>query len=237
MSDAKDSKYGYIKKRRYGSSSSSSSSSSSGWVPYKRRKAKYYSLISSKKVSEPKSFKEVLYYGDVELKSGLTATYGAVYITGAMLNNFSALSSAFDTYSIRKYKVDFIPYGQQVFNTASGNGALPSTSGVSPLVSAIDYDDTTVPGSLTQLYEYATVRYSPTGKRQARIVYPKTFTQLYETAVSSGYSAKKNQWIDIAQDDVPHIGLKWGINYPAPGANIKMYQIMVTVWYCCKDQR
>lgn len=230
-----DSKYGPIKKRRASSSSSSSSSSSGGW---KRgwKKARL-SLLSSKAISAPKSFKEVIYYGDVELKTGLTATYGSVYITGAMLNNFSALTSVFDTYSIRKYTVDFVPYGEQVFNLATANGGIPSTSGVSPLVTAIDYDDTTTPGSLVQLYEYATVQYQMTGKRHKRTVYPKTLSQLYETALTSGYSAKSKQWIDIAQDDVPHIGLKWGVNYPAPAATVKMYQIMVTVWYACKDQR
>lgn len=234
-----DSKYGFQKKRRYGGSSSSSSASSSlrSW-PQARYTPKWKrSLYSIKAVSAPKSFREVIYYGDVELKAGLTATYGSVYITAAMLNNFAALTSVFDTYRINKYIVDFVPYGEQVFNTPSATNSVPSTSGVTPLATVIDEDDTTALGSLNSLYEYGTVKYRMGGKQHRRVVYPKTLVQLYESAVTSGYSAKGKQWIDMANDDVPHLGVKWGIGYPAPGATIRMYQIMVTVYYQAKDQR
>lgn len=233
-----DVKISESRKRRYGSSASSSSSSSGSGRAFRGRRPRIYkSLISSKAVKAPKSFCETINYGDVELKASLTASSGSVYITGAMLGNFSSVSGVFDTYSIRKFRVDFVPYGQQVYNTPSAVNGLPSTSGVSPLFTVIDHDDINTLGSVNQALEYQTMKYVPSGERLTRYVYPKTLTQLYESSISTGYSAKANQWIDIAQDDVPHIGLKWIITYPAPGSTILMYKILVTVWYACKDQR
>lgn len=233
--DAKDQKYGY--KKRRGSFSSSSSSASSRYVPYSKRPRLYKSLISTKAIKAPKTFRETINYGDVELKTGLTATAGVINFKVSQLGNFSTLSGAFDTYSVRKIKVDFIPYGMQVFNTASATNGLPSTSGVSPLHTVIDYDDANNLSSVNAALEYATCKYAPTGRRITRTYTPKTLTQIYESAISSGYSGKANQWIDVAQDDVPCLGLKWILTYPAPGANILMYKIYVTVTYLLKDQR
>lgn len=232
-----DQKYGYRKRFRNQGSSSSSSSSGSYVRPFRRAPRLFKSLVSAKAVRQPKSFKEIINYGDVELKNGLTATSGVVFITGAMLGNFSPLSSAFDTYTIRRYKVDFVPYGNQVYNTAAAVNGLPSTSGVSPLYTVVDFDDSNTFASVNAACEYATVKYAMTGKQHTRYVTPKVPVQLYESSITSGYSSKTNQWIDVATDDVPHLGLKWIVTYPAPASNILMYKIVVTVWYAMKDQR
>lgn len=231
-----DSKHGFKKRRWSSSSSSASSSAQPGWVT--RKKAPFYkSLRFTSGVSTPRNFRETVNYGVVELKTGLTFTGGVVSITAAFLGNFTNASAIFDTYRIRSYTVDFVPRGNQVFNTPSAVGGIPSTSGLSPLYTVIDYDDTTTPTSLVQLYEYESVKYVAAGRPHKRKIYPKTLTQLYESAISSGYAPKRGDWIDAATDDVPHLGLKWGITYPAPGSAVGVYDIIVTVNYQCKDQR
>lgn len=232
-----DYKHGSQKKRRYGSSNSSSSSSSSlsKWAP---RKAFRKSLTPSSRFSAERQFTETINYGTVDLKVGLTFTGGVVYITAAMLGNIASASGLFDTYKIRKFIVKFIPCGQQVFNVPSANGGVPSTSGVSQLTTAVDPDDGNAPSSVNQVMEYETCKFAGPGKQHTRVMMgPKVSAEFYETIVTTGYGSRKQQWLDIASDDVPHYGVKWAISYPAPAATIQMYRIIVVVHYSCKDQR
>lgn len=71
-------------------------------------------------------------------------------------------------------------------------------------------------------------------------VRPAVNAQLYRTAVTTGYSPKWKQWVDFAQTDVPHYGLKWAAEI-AGFSPVASYPYSFTVNFCyyfkCKDTR
>jgi len=69
---------------------------------------------------------------------------------------------------------------------------------------------------------------------------PAVNIQTYRTAVSTGYAPAWKQWIDIAQPDVPHYGVKWAMEIGGfvPIASYPYSVVVETLYYFkCKDVR
>lgn len=72
------------------------------------------------------------------------------------------------------------------------------------------------------------------------VVKPAVTVQTYRTATSTGYAPKWKQWIDMANQDVPHYGLKFVVDCcgldPSDTYPFKM-EIDRQYYFTCKDVR
>lgn len=69
-------------------------------------------------------------------------------------------------------------------------------------------------------------------------VRPAILNQTYRTSTTTGYAPKWRQWIDMAQTDVPHYGLKWILDTqgldPSDSYPFKI-RIEYKYFFTCKD--
>jgi hypothetical protein len=104
-----------------------------------------------------------------------------------------------------------------------------------------DYDDSAAE-TLQQLQERANTKriILQPNKFYKIVLRPAVTVQTYATAFGTGYAPKWNQWIDMAQQNVPHYGLKYVIDTSAVDPNdAQPYVIERTtqVFFKCKDVR
>jgi hypothetical protein len=76
-----------------------------------------------------------------------------------------------------------------------------------------DYDDNSAE-TLAQLRERAKTKMVVLKPNMYHkiVIRPAALVQTYYTALGSGYAPKWKQWIDMAQKDLPHYGLKYNID-------------------------
>lgn len=74
-----------------------------------------------------------------------------------------------------------------------------------------DYDDNTAPTSLDDVKQVARAKHVVLrpNKEIKVVVKPAILAQTYRTSTSTGYAPVWKQWVDIANVDVPHYGLKY----------------------------
>lgn len=104
-----------------------------------------------------------------------------------------------------------------------------------------DYDDSAAE-TLQQLQERANTKriILQPNKFYKIVLRPACTVQTYATAFGTGYAPKWKQWIDMAQQNVPHYGLKYVIDCSAlDPADTQPFVIERTtqVFFKCKDVR
>jgi hypothetical protein len=122
-----------------------------------------------------------------------TTQFGSYYFTISQLDQFSSLGSVFDQYRIDEIEMTFRP----AVNTLNNE-----------LITVIDWDDASVPGTIAYLDEYANACVSM-NETQVRRWKPSVAVPAYQ-ATSSGYTNVQSPWIDCAGNTVQHYGLKYG---------------------------
>lgn len=104
-----------------------------------------------------------------------------------------------------------------------------------------DYDDN-ASETLAQLKERSQTKWKVLrpNKEIKIVVKPAVTIQTYRTATTTGYAPKWKQWIDMAQRDVPHYGLKFVVDCcgldPSDTNPFKM-EIDRRYYFTCKDVR
>lgn len=152
------------------------------------------------------------------------------------LPNSAEFTALFDAYRIRGVKLEFVPvYNSHEIN--EGPAATPFDRLGLPLMTyARDYDDATSPANENTLLQYAANhRINLTNKKSIYIRNPRVATTVYQSGLTAAYSeAKKNVWIDCANPDVPHYGLK----YFVPTENLsKILYVRVYATYYLEFKR
>lgn len=105
-----------------------------------------------------------------------------------------------------------------------------------------DYDDNTAPSSLDEVKQHAKAKHFvlQPNKEFTIVIKPAVNIQTYRTSTTTGYSPKWKQWIDIAQVDVPHFGVKYFIDtneidpIDTQRPNIRIERLF---YFKCKDVR
>lgn len=170
--------------------------------------------------------------GTVGIANGANSNYNGINFKLNEIPNYTELTSLYDEYRIDKVTVELIPRASQLTTPAAAPAAgnvNQTFSNIQPMLTVIDFDDSTPPGSRADLLQYSTLKVSRYGEKITRTFVPHVATPVYRTGVSSGYGSKGKQWIDCANDDVPHYGLKWAFNQDsAAGADTVVYDIFVT---------
>lgn len=166
---------------------------------------------------------------------------GAISFQFDQIINNAEFDALYDRYKITKVVVEF-----QMINIPEAlydpNTAVVSTSNYYPRMWYVkDYDDSTIE-TLAQIKERAKTKsfVLRPNKIYKIAVKPAVLGQTYRTAVSTGYAPMWNQWIDMAQKDVPHYGLKWVFdthNYNPSDTTPFRYNYTVKYYFTCKDVR
>lgn len=142
---------------------------------------------------------------------------GAVAFVLSDLDDYSAYTSVFDQYRIDAVSVTF-----HANNNAIGL-VTNSTTTLSPLYVAIDYDNNTTPGSVTTLREYDNCMVVAPGESAQRTFRPHTAVAAYAGAFTS-YANQSTQWIDCASPSVSHFGYKYAVPVGTAG------QVLLQSW-------
>lgn len=157
------------------------------------------------------------------LLNGYNFTLGA-------LPDVSDFTNLFDRYMITHVQLRFF-----LIIDPSAQAAAAAT--YPKLYFVRDYDDSTAPASLNSLRQHSkcVVRVMNPNRAVTINIKPAITTEVYRSAVATSYSPKWRQWVDMAHTDVPHYGLKWGID-DLTNTNYKV-EILGKIWFQCKDQR
>lgn len=153
------------------------------------------------------------------------------------LPNYQEFVALFDAYRFKGVKLEFVPiYNSHEINEGPA-AALDDRVGMPIMTYARDYDDATPPASEDSLLQYATNRRLQLSTRKSiYIASPRCANLVFKDGITPvGYAeAKSNQWIDCANADVLHYGLK----YYLPTENLsKILYIRVYATYFLEFKR
>lgn len=163
------------------------------------------------------------------------ATTGAPLLKGASFNlnnipNVGEFTALFDQY--------MITHVQLRFHLQVDPSAQASASAVYPKIyTATDFDDDGAPATLNAIREHARCKVRVLNPNRPVVVNikPAINTLVYRGITTSSYSPQWRKWIDCAQTDVPHFGLKWAVdNFTNTNYTL---QVEGKMWFACKDVR
>lgn len=160
---------------------------------------------------------------------------GAVGPTLAGLNfqlgqlpNVSEFTNLYDMYRINKVVVKVIP---KISEVGMVLGATNNSAGVQ-LHSALDFDDSAAPTTVSQLTQYANHKMTRGNQIHTRVFTPKCNLSAGGVQVAS----KAYQWLDVTDTTVPHFGMKLIIP-TISSSTIIYYDYSVTMYFSCKNVR
>lgn len=163
--------------------------------------------------------------------------YWSLYFTLNDLPQMASYSALFDCYRINKAVLKLTPFltGLTTSNIATGTTATFDEC----MVTVLDFDDSTQLTSLSAAEEYETYKMTPSYKEHTRTLVPAVSSVAYKTALTFGYTQKTKQWVDIANPEVPHYGVKGVIQGPGTAANARRqaWWVRVKLYFSCKQVR
>ena len=155
------------------------------------------------------------------------------------LPNVSEYTSLFDQYKITGIKLRIVPR-----TSMTTQGVVTGTTamvGYGQVVTALDFDDAANPIAKDTLLEYGSAKYTASNKIHTRYFKPKVLNAVWVNIASTGYAAVKAPWIDQANNNLPHYGLKMWIDAPensGGGSNSSIsYDGYATYYFMCKNTR
>lgn len=142
------------------------------------------------------------------------------------LPSYTEFTTLYDQYMIKGAKFTLIPR----FNVAnSANVDLPSQ-----VFSILDFDGTP-PTTLNQMMQYENLKMTRGTDLHKRYLKPAVLPQVYN-GITTGYSMKKNVWLDCSNDSIPHYGATVCIPQVNSLESIK-YDLKVELYLAFKNVR
>lgn len=127
------------------------------------------------------------------------------------LYTYSEFTSLFDKYKLTRaiVMIQMISNPNATWQTNTGGGVNNTNNFYPRMWYIADHDDsaTTTIAAIKERVGVKSCVMQP-NKIKKISVKPACAVQLYRTATTTGYGPKFNQYIDMAQSDVPHYGLK-----------------------------
>lgn len=158
-----------------------------------------------------------------------TDTFGSInFALQGMIpvTQLSALQALYDSYSIKKCIVKLLPKFNSIDTTANS---------LVPIFTVLDFDDSTLPTSLDQLYQYGTCRMTRGSAPHVRTVLP--CANVVVDGTTAGAMIKRSPWLDLGNSNVPHFGLKYGLPALPAGASPLDYDLEVTTYVSFRGVR
>lgn len=156
-----------------------------------------------------------------------------------LLPNYTEFTSLYDQYKIKKiiWRIERAFTG----NDAS-QGSVGTTVTTNKFIRAVhDYDGGSSLSTEYQYLEYQNCKsYSAMGQRPLRLtLYPKVQDAIFKTDAKTSYASSmiKPPWIDVANHDVEHYGIKLFTPMITPSGNTQVHRVFATVIFQCKNTR
>lgn len=153
-------------------------------------------------------------------------------------DNISNILALYDQFRINKVVMKFTPVMATVVNKSYDDTTTPGTANRAPtLASCIDLDSEST-GNVTQadMKLYPSYRECLGTKKHTRVFTPAMLITGYRSATSSCYLPKYKQWIDCAQNNTPHFGLRVYYEAASP-AGAWTYEIRIKLYCSFKSRR
>jgi len=134
------------------------------------------------------------------------------------LNQLSAHAEfeyLFDSYKIESVECTFV-YDFNSSNVTAG--AVASVPALPILGYVVDYDDDATLGSEGAFMQYDNFKFHRMDTPFTLRIAPRCAIAVYNSATTTGYANSPPIWIDLANNAVPHYGLKFYIRNPLNGA-------------------
>lgn len=146
--------------------------------------------------------------------------------TAGTVANMPAFAQIYDQYSIRKVVLKFIPKFNLMASTVSS---------LVNFTSVIDYDDNNPLGSPQDAWQYQSVKMTRGTQIHTRVLKPSA-NAVFD-AVGGGLAPKTSPWLDLANINVPHYGVKLGCEQLPTGAAALDYDLQITFYLAFKNVR
>lgn len=162
---------------------------------------------------------------------------GSLYFQLSDLPQSASFASLFDAYKISKVVVSFEPI-QNMMGSASLS--TPANNISEPLTTVIDRDDNNLLTAMSQYEEYESYKRTPGYKKHVRTLVPAVAASVYKsTGTTIAYQQKYKQWIDMADTNVPHYGIKFLVPTLSVAANNYRcgWFVRVKAYIGCKQVR
>lgn len=151
------------------------------------------------------------------------------------VTNYTDFTNLYDQYRINMVVMKVRMVNVPEAYAQAGSTVTPNSMNMYPRIWwTLDYDDTTAE-NWTTLKQRGTAKFKHMNPRKDTkiVIRPRPLIQLYNSAIDAGYATHKKCWINCANSDVPHYGLKWSIE--AAGftpVNLAPYSFSVdTIYY------
>jgi hypothetical protein len=154
--------------------------------------------------------------GSISVPTANTFFAGVANFTLSSCPLGSALALVFDAYKFQQVTVRFVP---TLTPFSSGSG------GLSPLLTVIDYDDSTALVSYVAAQSYDTCQETPFGQYVERTLYPRIATAAYAGGILSGFTQARD-FVDCNSNTVNWYGVKY-VCAGIPVAENNVYTIEV----------
>lgn len=170
------------------------------------------------------------------INAAVPDAFGSFEFQLDQFSGYADLAAVFDAYRLTKVSVEFFPRSN-THNLAIT--ATATTQNCPPIVTVIDYDDSNTPSSMTELEQFTTYKVHESFRPFKVTFRPRPALALYAGGVTPGYAqASPDTWIDCANDDVAHYGLKWGVfNGSASQTSFQAWKVVVTGWFEFRQPR
>lgn len=155
---------------------------------------------------------------------------GALTFSLSNLVNVSDFANLFD-----RYRITFVKIKVRLAIDPSAQAA--ATARFPRIWWVHDFDDSNTPASIAELRENGKYREAALDPHRPVVfkIRPSTLSLVYRTAVSSSYEPRWKSWIDMANTDVPHYGIKFGIDDLTNTAYRVTFEQQI--WFQCKNVR
>lgn len=161
--------------------------------------------------------------------------FGSISFTLSQISGHAELTALFDEYRINWLKLTFSPLvAPQASTTGAGTQANPTH----PFYTAIDYNDSAAPATMTALGEYSScVTHEMNGKPFTVFLRPHILTMVYESLIATSYSSTPTNrvWLCTVNNAIPHYGVKWGFMGTNPAvAFVPAFNVSAEFSISCK---
>ncbi len=145
------------------------------------------------------------------------------------LTNSSSFTRLWDSYKIRKVKMEFLPVANQSPYTSPTSGYVPKICIVA------DYNDETAPTSIEAMLQRAGSKLKTFSRNQSKIVAPAIAGEAFVSQLTQGYTEKKGAWLPTADPDVKQYGIK--VAFTGLPSQVINYHLRTTYWFSMKSPK
>jgi hypothetical protein len=168
-------------------------------------------------------------YSAAPITSSNAGDTGSIQFTLDSLPGYTDFTALFDQYRIRHVRIQCSPL-------AAPFGQSTTATSYPTVYTVIDYDDASVPTSVTQLQQFDTLMVTPNAQSLERHIAPRPALAAYSGSVFTAFASSPNtMWIDSNNVTVPYYGFKWATDgVTTVSGSYQLLSVNITVSLECR---